>query len=94
MATPNATGSSASQPEPGAPANRAWTGVDQRVQLRMDREDFRRVADVRREVWSGGMTGGLGGLASGYLAFAALRESRVRRYREVQLGCARPPRRS
>lgn len=58
-----------------APAKspRAWTGVDQRVQLRMDAADFRRVADVRREVWRGGLAGGVVGLSAGYLGYLGFR---------------------
>lgn len=53
----------------GNETNKAWTGVDQRVQLQMSKEDFRRVADVRREVWKGGLIGGVAGLSAGFLSY-------------------------
>lgn len=39
----------------------------------MNREDFKRVADARRELWTGGAIGGVAGLGGGYLAYHAYR---------------------
>lgn len=47
----------------------AWTGVDQRLAGALSREDFRRVADVRRAVWTGGAWGVFSGGAAGTIAF-------------------------
>lgn len=54
------------QPAKHAPT---WTPVDRRVAGKLDVSDFRRVADARRELWTGGFIGMLGGLAAGYLGF-------------------------
>lgn len=74
------------QPSPAAPLeqgivqhsaaqrNKAWTFVDQRVQSKLPPEDFVRIADVRRQLWTAGLTGAVGGAAAGFAAFSATRQ--------------------
>ena len=64
----------------------AWTGVDQRLAGALSREDFRRVADVRRAVWTGGAWGVFSGGAIGTLAFyGALASGRAPNLRSKHL---------
>ena len=61
-------------PAPMPPSNdgghaRAWTGVDQRLANSLSRDDFKRVADVRRAVWEGAAAGLVAGAAIGTLCF-------------------------
>lgn len=53
---------------------KAWTNVDARVQNALPPEDFKKVADVRRQMWTGGFGGSAAGLCAGIIGFIFTRE--------------------
>ena len=71
--TPSSSSSSSSSPPPPPPPSRALFAHVAGLQETLSREDFRRVADVRRAIWRDGMIGLVAGLGLGYAAQAAFR---------------------
>jgi hypothetical protein len=55
----------------------ALTYVDQRLQNDLPPEDFKRIADARRTMWTGGLIGFATGAALGFANFVAYREYQV-----------------
>jgi len=51
--------------------------VDQRLQNDLPPDDFKRVADARRSMWTGGLIGFATGAALGFANFVAYREYQV-----------------